>query len=301
MENVDKIYPLHRQAPFREWSPRIHYAQFQQLNTAVLAERRLYNFELLYVCQGEAATRMRGQKHLLSAGQLIFLPSGVYHQNEVVSAPNARFLGIHFDFFDELDIHTEADMIVNEAAVQEDKFATEAISDTFPPLSSNPVYTPSLVCVQLMEQLVHEFTNRPLGYELVCKALMLSILAHLLRSPLLRSNSNASQHDWKLAKLMEQIEAAPARTWTNAAIAEQLDLSIDHTAKLFKGIAGLPPSEFVQSIRHREARRLLRETNLSIEVIGERVGYSDIHYFSRIFRRHEGISASEYRKFSKIL
>lgn len=301
MENVDKIYPLQRQAPFREWSPRIHYAQFQQLNTAVLAERRLYNFELLYVCQGEAATQMRGQKHLLSAGQLIFLPSGVYHQNEVVSAPNARFLGIHFDFFDELDIHTEADMIVNEAAVQEDKFATEAISDTFPQLSTNRVYTPSLVCVQLMEQLVHEFTNRPLGYELVCKALMLSILAHLLRSPLLRSNSNASQHDWKLAKLMEQIEAAPARSWTNAAIAEQLDLSIDHTAKLFKGIAGLPPSEFVQSIRHREARRLLRETNFSIEVIGERVGYSDIHYFSRIFRRHEGISASEYRKFSKIL
>lgn len=301
MEQFNRSYPRQRQAPFREWSPRVHYAQFQRLNRAVLTERRLYNFELLYVCQGEAATTMRGQRYYLNAGQLIFLPSGVFHQNEVVSSPDARFLGIHFDYFDEVDIQTESDMIVNESAIQLDKFAIEACCEAFPPLSMHPVYTPSLVCVQLMEQLVDEFTNRPLGYELVCKALMLSILAHLMRSPLQRSISHASQHDSKITKVMEGIEANPARSWTNAIIAEELDLSIDHTAKLFKKMAGMPPSEFVQSIRHREARRLLRESQLSIEIIGERVGYPDIHYFSRIFRRHEGISASEYRKFSRIL
>ena len=97
--------------------PRIHYAQFQ--HEPALHERRIYDFfELFYVCQGEAVTHMNDQPITLSAGQLIFLPSGVFHQNEVVSEPNARFLGIHFDFFDELDIHTEADMIVNESTIQ---------------------------------------------------------------------------------------------------------------------------------------------------------------------------------------
>lgn len=80
-----------------------------------------------------------------------------------------------------------------------------------------------------------------------------------------------------------------------------MNMSVDHAAKLFKQIAGMPPSEFVQSVRHREARKWLRESDLSIEQIGDLVGYSDIHYFSRIFRRHEGISPREYRKLSKIL
>ncbi|WP_241675012.1 AraC family transcriptional regulator [Paenibacillus luteus] len=285
----------------REWSPSVHYAQFQRMPMGRLSERRLYDFELLYVCQGEAATLMQGQRYQLEAGQLILLPSGIFHQNEIVSAPDARFLGIHFDFFDELDIQTEADMLVNESAVWPQKFCYEAVVEGHSALSEHPVYTPPIACVQLMELVVEEFTMRPLGYELACKGLMLQILTLLLRTPLSRTLSQATVHGARLAELMEQIEAAPSQHWTNSAIAKKMNMSVDHAAKLFKQIAGMPPSEFVQSIRHREARKWLRESDLSIERIGDLVGYSDIHYFSRIFRRHEGISPREYRKLSKIL
>jgi AraC-like DNA-binding protein len=297
----DHMYPLTRSAPPKEWSPSIHYAQFQRMPTGALAQRRLYDFELLYVSQGEAATTMRGERHKLEAGQLIVLPSGVYHQNEVVSRPDARFLGIHFDFFDELDIQTEADMVVHEQHVQQGKFAQEACADGLPQLSAHPVYTPSVPCVQMMEQLVHEFTMRAPGYELACKALMQQILVQLLRMAMSGPMSSASLHSGKLAELMAQIEANPAAVWTNSVIASSLDLSPDHTAKLFKQAAGMPPSEFVQSIRHREARKLLRESNLPVERIGEAVGYPDIHYFSRLFRKLEGISPREYRKLARIL
>ena len=92
------VYPLQRTANYKEWSPNVHYAQFQSLPPGKLAKRRLYDFELLYVSQGEAATYMNDRHHILKAGQLIMLPAGVYHQNEVVSRPEARFIGIHFDF-----------------------------------------------------------------------------------------------------------------------------------------------------------------------------------------------------------
>ncbi|MHA6480327.1 helix-turn-helix domain-containing protein [Paenibacillus sp. strain BS8-2] len=295
------VFPLQRNAPFREWMPSIHYAKFQQLEKEVLATRRIYNFELLYVSHGQAATHMNGRRYELSAGQLIFLPAGVQHQNEAIATGGTRFLGIHFDFFGELDIHTEHDMITYDEPQSTDRYAVEAVSDSFPPLSNQVIYTPTLACVALMEQLVHEFTMRPLGYELVCKALLLNILAHLLRLPLTREKRFASQHDQRLTELAEAIERHPADAWTNGAIAERLGLSLDHAAKLFKELVGQPPGEFVGAIRHREARRLLRESNLSIEQIGEAVGYAGIHYFSRQFRKHEGISASEYRKLSRIL
>lgn len=301
MESFSSEFPRQRKAPFKEWSPSIHYAQFQRMPTGPLAERRIYDFELLYVSQGEAVTTLQGQRFTLSAGQLIFLPSGVFHQNEAVSKPDTRYLGIHFDFFGELDILTESDIIVNEAQVQPERFVYEAIAEGFQPLSQHPVYTPTLECVQLMEQLVHEFTMRPSGYELACKALMLNILLHLLRLQYARSRSLASQHDGRLLELIEQIERSPAQPWSNALIAERLNLSTDHAAKLFKHLVGLPPNEFVHTVRHREARRLLRETDWPVERISEQVGYSGIHYFSRLFRKAEGISATEYRKLSKVL
>lgn len=301
MINNELQFPLQRRAPFHEWSPSIHYARSQRMHMTKLPPRRLYDFELLYVYQGEAATTIRGKRYELTAGQLIFLPSGVPHQNEATSVNETRFLGIHFDFFDELDIQTEADMLVDENNMNEQQFAVEAVSDIFPPLSSQLIYVPPLACIQLMEQLEHEFTMRPLGYELVCKALMLQILAYLLRLPLSRSIQHASQHDLRLLKLMEEIEEQPGLPWTNQSIAKRMNLSTDHAAKLFKQLAGMPPNSFIHVTRHREARRLLRETNMSIEQIGEQLGYSSIHYFSRLFRQHEGISATEYRKLSQIL
>ncbi|MHA0857733.1 helix-turn-helix transcriptional regulator [Paenibacillus sp. CMAA1364] len=301
MDMIKGIYPLQRQASFREWSPNIHYAQFQRMPTGVLPERRLYNFELLYLVQGQAATTIYGQRFDIIAGQLLFLPSGVLHQNEVVSTPDASFLGIHFDFFDELNIATEADMIVNEENIHLNKFALEPCSENFTSLSSQVVYTIPLACIQLMEKLVHEFTMRPLGYELVCRALILNILAHLLRISRSISLTHTSPYANKISRIMGKIELNPSGDWCNHSIAEELQLSIDYTAKLFKQTAGMPPNEFIQSIRHREARKLLRETDMTVEEIGEHVGYPDIHYFSRLFRRQEGIPASEYRKLSRIL
>jgi AraC-like DNA-binding protein len=72
-------------------------------------------------------------------------------------------------------------------------------------------------------------------------------------------------------------------------------------AKLFKQMAGMPPNEYIQSIRLSEARKLLRETDHSIEAVGVQSGYPDIHYFSRMFRKYEGISPREYRKLSRML
>lgn len=301
MNPAAAVYPKLKAAPFREWSPSIHYAQFQSLPQGKLEQRRIYDFELLYVSRGEAATTMNGRRYPLAAGQLIVLPAGVYHQNEVVSAQGAKLLGIHFDFFDELDIQTEADIVVGEEAVQSDKFASEAVAEAFEPLSESPVYAPPLACVKLMEELVHEFSMRPAGYELACKALMLNILSQLLRAQRSRRLEDASVHGAKIAALMQGIEASPAGSWTNKELAAALGMNEDHFAKLFKKHAGMPPGEFVSAVRHREARKLLRETELSVEEVGGQVGHPDIHYFSRIFRRHEGISPREYRKLSRIL
>jgi len=44
------------------------------------------------------------------------------------------------------------------------------------------------------------------------------------------------------------------------------------------------------------ARRLLRETTLSVIRIGNEIGYSNPSHFARIFRKETGLSPSDYRR-----
>ena len=45
----------------------------------------------------------------------------------------------------------------------------------------------------------------------------------------------------------------------------------------------------------RQAKQLLRNPNLSISVVGKKVGYPDQFHFSKIFRQATGMSPSEFR------
>jgi len=66
--------------------------------------------------------------------------------------------------------------------------------------------------------------------------------------------------------------------------------------KLFRDTMGMPPSAYIISIRMNTACELLHSTDMSIKQIGTAVGYSDAHFFSRIFKKHTGRSPKEYRE-----
>ncbi len=58
----------------------------------------------------------------------------------------------------------------------------------------------------------------------------------------------------------------------------------------------LPPARYVMSLRLRKACRLLVETDLAIGEIAGKLAFRDTLYFSRIFRKSIGLTASEYRR-----
>lgn len=68
-----------------------------------------------------------------------------------------------------------------------------------------------------------------------------------------------------------------------------------YLSRLFKQYSDLSPQGHLIRIRIEEAKRMLRTTSLSIGSIGEAVGYDDVMQFSKIFKKHTGISPSAYR------
>ncbi|MDO4292746.1 MAG: helix-turn-helix domain-containing protein [Eubacteriales bacterium] len=69
-----------------------------------------------------------------------------------------------------------------------------------------------------------------------------------------------------------------------------------YLTRIFKEQFGLSITAYLLSLRITHAKRLLRFSGLSIEKIAQECGMQDANYFSRMFRKVEGVSPGEYRR-----
>lgn len=67
-------------------------------------------------------------------------------------------------------------------------------------------------------------------------------------------------------------------------------------SSLFKKQCGKSFSEYLSEVRMNKAKELLKESNLIVAEICQRVGYSDLKHFTKNFKRLTGLTPNEYRK-----
>lgn len=80
-------------------------------------------------------------------------------------------------------------------------------------------------------------------------------------------------------------------------IARSFNFNASYLSKIFIKYTGEPPSKYLTSLRINESKYLLtHHRNLTIKEIGERVGYPDQFYFSRIFKQVTGSTPKEFQK-----
>lgn len=79
-------------------------------------------------------------------------------------------------------------------------------------------------------------------------------------------------------------------------LAERFFISKFYMTKIFKESFGTTINGYLISRRITRAKQLLRFTDMTVDEIGSVVGMCDANYFSRMFRKVEGISPREYRK-----
>ncbi len=98
-----------------------------------------------------------------------------------------------------------------------------------------------------------------------------------------RSRAAGAQHNyWRRIRLADL-----------AAIAQ---LSRTHLCTTFRRATGLTPFAYLHRYRVERARELLAESTLPIAAVAVAVGVPDPYYFSRAFRRSEGLSPAAYRR-----
>jgi AraC-like DNA-binding protein/tetratricopeptide (TPR) repeat protein len=79
-------------------------------------------------------------------------------------------------------------------------------------------------------------------------------------------------------------------------MADELAVSRANLLRKLKSVTGLPPSDFIRSVRLKRAAHLLRSQADTVARIGFMVGFEDQSYFAKSFRKHFGVSPTEYAR-----
>ena len=80
------------------------------------------------------------------------------------------------------------------------------------------------------------------------------------------------------------------------SVASHFFIDKHYLARLFKEQYGVTLVTYLQQVRITHAKRMLRFTDKSIEEIGLECGIGELNYFSRVFKKPEGVSPSEFRR-----
>ena len=79
-------------------------------------------------------------------------------------------------------------------------------------------------------------------------------------------------------------------------LAEKVYLSSGYLSFIFKKETGMNLNRFIKVFRMEKAGEFLRDTNMKVAQISEKVGFANVSYFCRSFREYYGCSPESYRK-----
>lgn len=93
------------------------------------------------------------------------------------------------------------------------------------------------------------------------------------------------------------IEAEYAYLYGIDELADRLEVSKHHLIRVFSASTGIPPGRYLTDIRVHHAMILLQSCeNTPMEIIAGTCGYSCANYFSKVFKKHTGLTPTEYMR-----
>lgn len=104
------------------------------------------------------------------------------------------------------------------------------------------------------------------------------------------------QEERTITLLTRYLQEHMAEELSLSVLAEQFYLNPQYISQLFKNEIGVGFLTYLTNIRMEKAKKLLLSTSYSIAEVAEQSGYGDYRVFTKVFKKTEGITPSQYRR-----
>ncbi|CAM4377748.1 AraC family transcriptional regulator [Paenibacillus alkaliterrae] len=234
-----------------------------------MGERR--SFHLALVTYGKCVYWVNQEKLILEKGDLLLVPDNVSYYGK--SIPTV--------------VHTK--YVVN--------FRKPAGEAALPILRLQEPIRQKLGCYEVIHERLRAIQNqwkeRPSYFEMMAEALLTEVLIYF-NQELDRGHIPAEKH--RRVDSMKQYIATHYRAKvTKEELGDVIKTTPNYAATLFKTVTNQTISEYVHNQRVKTAIYMLTESQLTICEIADYLGYNDVSYFHRIFKRSTGRSPSDFQ------
>lgn len=242
-------------------------------------------YEIYYLLSGERHYFIKEQTYKIAKGDLVFISKNELHKTSDAGVPNHERLLINFN----------------------DRF----IAGFGEPLLYEPferknrrlrLNLPEREWVErLLFEMLQEDQEQLPGHEASLQARLVTLLLWCGRKLDRQDREQAPyEHESpahkKISEIVEFINESYRQPISLDFVAKAHFVSPFHFSRMFKRVTGFTFVEYVNTVRIREAQRLLKETQWKVTRIAETVGYENIGHFGRVFKKVTKTNPLDYRK-----
>lgn len=147
----------------------------------------------------------------------------------------------------------------------------------------------------LCDNIVHELKTPSAMSSVILHAWLLELFVAAARQ-VPAPSSHELYSEQAVQRAILYIEKHYTRKITIADLAAQTNLSSSRFAHIFRECTGQTPMHYIIDRKISQAEKLLSFSDNSMSQIAEQLGFSSIHYFSRLFKRFKKLSPMAYRR-----
>ena len=265
-------------------NPFIRFAQSQPSVFEGGCLRRAYDCRIFYAISGEGKLHIKDETVEFKAGSLCFMPFDYpyYFEGQIY------IIVLNFDFTRDFCHITEPAMPVPQDEFRRDKIHNTALPYEF----SEPIIIKQYPKAEaVISEIVQEY-RFPMNYtQIKCSGLLKNLLCDVLRY----TSDDTDKHALE-KQLMGFIKDNCTENLSNEAIAERFGYNPIYLNRIFKEYSGMSIHKYMLTERLKLGERLLLATDLSVDEIAEKCGFSERSRFCTAFKNHTKKTPSEYRK-----
>ena len=275
--------------------PYVRDASFPVRTAWYTAPRRLLDYMLMYVQEGEVVARVEGCEHRCVAGDFCLVQPGELHTLEGPTHTISPY--IHLDVF--YNPARERSFVVrsgrvdisgHEALLQPrlQEAAGVRVPTKFAPLRRAEFRDTMLKTIGVWQR--RDFLGQ-LESQYLATGLVLSLF---------QAYSNGSVESSDQPEFLNWITSFMSLRLSEPLSVEDMarraGLSASRFSSVFRDRFGRPPHQFLLHLRVQRAQDLLQHTSLTLREISSQCGFADVHHFSKAFKKITGRTAGSYRR-----
>ena len=250
--------------------------------------------ELAYIVKGEFKQRIMGNDILFQKGELCLIDKNCPHQDFLGGQDSIIiFLGLANEIFDQVMVEN----IGEEKLLDFLRTALLKQKDIRQFLHFKPKDTEDNKLNEMFLAVFKELEHHDTATKYICKGYIIRILHHLSTSYEFRlSNEQRKKMNWLIYEEIKRYIEENYESITIKELISKFHYNEDYYNRLLKEKLGMTYLEYVQELRLSNALKLLKSTDMTVEMVANRVGYQNKGYFYKIFLDKYNTTPAKLRK-----